>query len=270
MKHEMSLLIAILLVAILIGNSTQGNKISNYNGKDTLRIEYADTILIGKQIFPSILNTNHLKQLVDERVLLTFESGNYYYVFFNKKEKINFLSTTYWDKLTPKYLNSSDVDNFNYSRFTMVDYSDGPFLTGFYNLKDSIIVTGSNLERSYIKDKDRIQVNYFSTSDTLLKLNDLISVGYKARDVITELQIPLDHNLLKQKGDFKIALMVATSLIDNAWYSRINPDCCLDYSVTIVLSFTDNKLVQIQYLDLEYIYYVFRQKDVLTNDIHYH
>jgi len=268
MKPKKSLLIAILLIAILKGYSTQEKKISNSNGKDKLIIEYDDTvlILIGEQIFPSTLDTNHLKHLVDERVLLIFESGNYYYVFFNRNEKINFLSDTYWRKLTPKYLNLSDCDSSNHFRFTKIEYSDAPFLTGFYNLTDSIIVPTSELRRKGLKNIDQLRANYFSTSDTLLKLNEAVSVGFEVKDVVTELQILSDPNLLKQKGDFKIALIEATSLINNAGYSRIN---YLDCSGTIVLSFVDNKLIQIQYLDWEYIYYIFRQKNVLTKDILY-
>ena len=59
MKSKKSLLIAILLIAILKGYSTQEKKISNSNGKDKLIIEYDDTvlILIGEQIFPSTLDT---------------------------------------------------------------------------------------------------------------------------------------------------------------------------------------------------------------------
>jgi hypothetical protein len=262
-------LITILFFNTLISCNTQINEVSNSIVKDTLRIKYLDTILIGKQMFPSTIDTNYLKHLVNEKVLLSFKSGNYYYVFFNKNDKINFLSSSYWGKLAVKYLNSTGVDSSKHSYFTMIDYSDGPFLTGFYNLKDSIIITGSNLKRSYLKGKKQVQVNYFCTSDTLLKFNNLFSVGSDIKNVVTKLKIPFDHNFIKQNGDLKIVLMEATSLIDNAWYSSINPDCYSDYSNAIVLSFIENKLVQIQYLDLEYTYYIFRQKNVSTKDIHY-
>ncbi len=269
MKKTSYLLIVILFVETLLHCSFQKKQTSCLNGKDTLRIRYSDTILVGKQVFPLVADTNSIKHLINERVLLTFESRDYYYVFFNKKEEIFFLSSTYWEKLIPKYLNSLDVDRSNSSKYIEVEYSDGPFLTGFYNLTDSIIVLTSELKRKELKNTKKLHLYYFSTYSTLLKLKEFVAIGSKIEEVIKKLQIPSPTNLLRKKKDFKVILMEATSFIDNAWYNRILPNCYSDYSITIVLSFSNDKLVQIKYLDIEYIGYIFKQKNVLTKDIHY-
>lgn len=239
---------------------------STSNTVDALKIGYSDTSLIGKKLFPVTTDSNKLKNLLNEKVLLSFESYNYYYNFYNKKNKLDILSKKYWNQLMPQYVDFSVDDGLlSYSRFNKVNYYD-PFLTGFYNSKDSIIISGFDLGIKDLQNKDRFQVNYFSTYDTLFKLSNNILVGKSLDNVLFELQVP---NSIKQKTEFNLVLMEATTQIDNAWYNSY-PDYCSDYSVTVILSIKNNKLTRIQYLDLEYIDYIFKQKSVSTSDIHYH
>ncbi|MBK7682332.1 MAG: hypothetical protein IPJ26_07610 [Bacteroidetes bacterium] len=198
--------------------------------------------------------------------MLSFESGNYYYLFYNKKNKLEILSSTYWDQQMPKYINFKIEDGLlSYTRFIKVDYYD-PFLTGFYNSKDSIIVQLSNLRDIDLENKDQLFVNYFSTTDTLIKLNKNISVGHSLEDMLFKLQIA---NYFNRKKDVELVLMETTTQVDNAWYKKY-PDNCSEFSISVVLSIKNNKLTRIQYFNLEYIDYVFKQKNVLTKDIHYH
>jgi len=239
---------------------------TNANEVDTLKIEYSDTILVGKKLFPITPDSNKLKDILNENILLVFESGNYYYIFHNKIKKLDFLSSKYWEQLMPKYVNFKIEDGLlSYSRFSKVSYHD-PFLTAFYNSEDSIIIQGYDLNREYLLSQNEFSVSYFSTSDTLFKLNNNISVGKSLEDVLLELQTP---NFLKPKTEFNLVLMEATTQIDNAWYNNY-PENYSDYSVTVILSIRNNKLIRIQYLDLEYIDYIFKQKSISTSDVHYH
>lgn len=233
----------------------------SFNKADTLKIGYSDTLLIGKQLFPTELS----EDLINDRVLLLFESNDYYYAFYNAKKENNFLSPQYWNQLTSKYIDFSIEDDlFSYTRFIKVDYYGGPFTTGFYNSKDSIITNKVDCEVFELQKK--LNVYHLSTSDTLLKVNNNISVGKSLDDVLFELEIP---NTFIQKKDFELVLMEATTQIDNVWYNDF-PDYCSDSSVTVILSVKNRKISRIQYLDLEYIDYVFKQKSISTKDIHYH
>ena len=62
--------------------------------------------------------------------------------------------------------------------------------------------------------------------------------------------------------------MDATSQINNAWYINF-PDHYSNYTNALVLSFEKNKLVRIQYVQSEYVEYIFKNKNILTRDIHY-
>ena len=113
--------------------------------------------------------------------------------------------------------------------------------------------------------QDKFHVHYLSTSDTLLKINRTISVRKELDNVLSDLKIP---NTFINKSDFELVLMGATNQIDNAWYNNF-PDHYSEYSVAIILSIKNNKISKIEYLDLEYIDYVFKQKSISTKDIHY-
>lgn len=270
MKNVLFILVAITFSSIISCspnkvNETFENDVHYY---DTLKIPYLDTFLLGHQIFPNIKKTNEVKNELSEKILLTFLSGGYYYIFFNKN-KIDFLTSTYWDMHLVEYMNYSDSNNLIRSRFDRLDYTDGPFLTGFYNPTDSIIVTTSSLIKTDLDNVKKISVRYFSTSDTLLKLKENISVGVDLKSTIEGLNIPVIPELSKQEGDFKIVLLEATSQVKNAWYNNIN-DCCSDYSVSVILSFKGNKLFRIEYLDYENMDDVFKQNNITVKDIHMH
>src|SRR5690625_1811227 len=215
----------------------QKNRIYNnrYNKVDTLKIGYSDTLIIGKQLFPTKVS----KELLNDSVLLLFQVKNNYYAFYNSKKKDDFLSSFYWDQLMSKYLDFSVEDSLlSYSRFIKVDYYD-PFLTGFYNSRDSIITSKFDLKA--IDSQDLFHVKYFSTTDTLLMVNKNISVGKSVDEVLFELKIP---NTFNPKRDFELVLMKATTQIDNAWYNDF-PEYSSDYSVTVILSVKNSKLSRI-------------------------
>lgn len=230
---------------------------------DTLKIGYLDTLLIGKQLFPTSKELREPKELLNDDLLLFFESNSYYFAFYNREKKNDFLIAHYWDQLISEYIDFSVEDGLlSYSRFTKVNYND-PFLIGFYNSKDSIITAKFDVGASNFQDQ--FHVHYLSTSDTLLKINKTISVRKKLDNILSDLKIP---NTFIKKSDFELVLMEATTQIDNAWYNDF-PDHCSDYSVAIILSIKNNKISRIEYLDLEYIDYVFKQKSISTKDIHY-
>ena len=230
---------------------------------DTLKISYSDTVLIGKKIFPTCRELRKPKELINDNLLMFFQSNNYYFAFYNREKKNDFLTAHYWDQLISKYIDFSDEDSLlSYSRFIKVNYND-PFLIGFYNSKDSIITAKFDVG---VRDfQDQFHIHYLSTSDTLLKINKNILVRKKIDNILSDLKIP---NTFIKKSDFKLVLMEATTQIDNAWYKDY-PDHCSDYSVAIILSIKNNKISRIEYLDLEYIDYVFKQKSISTKDIHY-
>ena len=139
-----------LFFLVSCGNM-QKNKTSgiSFNKVDTLKIGYQNTLL-GKQIFP----IQPSKDLLNDRVLLLFESDDYYYTFYNTKKEDTLLSPQYWDQLVSKYIDFSVGDGlFSYTNFIKVDYYAGPFVTGFYNPKDSIITNRVPCEIFDLKEK---------------------------------------------------------------------------------------------------------------------
>lgn len=229
---------------------------------DTLRISYLDTLLVGKQLFPTSKELREPMKLFNDDLLLFFESNTYYYAFYNKEKKNDFLNTYYWNQLVLKYIDFSGEDGLlSDSRFTKVSYND-PFLIGFYNSKDSIVT--AKFDVSVSNFQDQFHIHYLSTSDSLLRINKIISVGKKLDTVLSDLKIP---NTFIKKSDFKLVLMEATTQIGNVWFSDF-PNDCSDYSIAIILSIKNNKISRIEYLDLEYMDYVFKQKSVSTKDIY--
>lgn len=228
---------------------------------DTLLIKYLDSFLIGEQIFPLKTDSNNFKDLVDDKVLLCFESEYYYFCFYNVKAEVDFLHNSYWNKEIPGYLNQIDSGTLNSSNFIRVDYTDGPFLTGFYNSKDSIIVLSADLRENDLNNLNELRVSYFSTNDT----NSDGLIYSRIKNVISELRI---SDRFQQQTKYKVVLMEATSLVNNAWYNSCQ-DCYAEFSNSVVLSMIGNKIIQIQFLDSEYIDYLFKKKDINTEDIHY-
>lgn len=263
--NRLNILVVIWLVIFFACNESHNSKTS-YHSNDTLNIGYLDTILTGERIFPMSHDSSKLSQLIDAKVLLVFKSEDYYYVFVNEN-KFDFVSNSYWDKLALKYF---DADSNKSSHFTRIDYSDGPFLSGLYSEKDSIITYTADLRKRSLNSLNDLRVRYFSTKDTLLKINDKVKVGNRLVSAFSDLNIPINDNNYRSIGNVNIVLMKATSLIDNAWYTQLAPDCCPEYTTAINLAFKDNKLRQIQYLDYEYIPYLFKKKRVTTKDIHLH
>lgn len=252
----------------MVGLGSDGDfKINNYsvdflNNPDTLKMRYADTFLTGNLLLPVQLS----KDLTENNVLLLFNSGNNYYIFLNRAKKNNFLSPNDWGIQMKKYVDFSISDGrFSFSRFSKVDYYL-PFLTGFYNSKDSIIITGSDLNRSDLEKMKEFQLNYFSTCDTLFKLNKNISVGKCLEDVLFELQIP---NYFDQSNEVNLFLMEATNQIDNAWYNQY-PAICTNNTVVVILSIEKNKITRIKYLNSDYIECIVRPNSFSTRDIHMH
>lgn len=233
------------------------------NKIDTLKIKYADTAFVfkGKQIYPKNTSTSNLDRLMKKEVLLFFKSDNYYFVFYNKMSQLDFLSDMYWSKSVPKYINYSV--NLNLNRFQKVNYSDGPFLTGLYNSKDSIIVMNNNLSQKDFENSNLLPISYFSTTDTLLKLGNNISVGDSLKKVLTKLKIP---NNFKPQKEFKLILRVATNQVKNKWFKRY-PKNVSNFSYTVILSIRDSKLSSIKFIDLEYFQYVLMKKNIFTKDI---
>jgi hypothetical protein len=146
---------------VALGNyddfTVSNNVVDFSNNADTLKIGYADTFLTGKLLLPLQLS----KELIENNLLLLFNSGNNYYAFFNHAKKNNFLSQNILGMKMKKYVDFSISDgSFSFSRFIKVDYYL-PFLTGFYNSKDSIIINGSDLSRSDLENMKEFQLNYF-------------------------------------------------------------------------------------------------------------
>ena len=253
--------ICCLLLVSSCKHIDNNKKLNTSNKVDTLKIGYLDTLLIGKQLYPSKVS----KGLLNDKILLLFKSNNYYYAFYNRVNNDSLLSAIYWQKLIPKYIDFSLEDGLlSYSRFNKVNYYD-PFLTGFYNSKDSIVTAGFDLGVKDLQNRKKIDVNYLSTSDTLLKVNQNISVGKSLDNILIDLDFPYEF---KKEKDFELVLMEATSQVNNVWYNNF-PNHYTDYSIAVILSIKDSKISKIQYLNLEYIDYVFKQKRIFTKDIHY-
>lgn len=134
--------ICCLLLVSSCKHIDNNKKLNTSNKVDTLKIGYLDTLLIGKQLYPS---SKVSKGLLNDKILLLFKSNNYCYAFYNRVNNDSLLSAIYWQKLIPKYIDFSLEDGLlSYSRFNKVNYYD-PFLTGFYNSKDSIVTAGYDL-----------------------------------------------------------------------------------------------------------------------------
>ncbi len=239
-------------------------KIVSINRTDSLYIDRLKLTLIGEQLYPRESKPNNLRRILDEKVLLLFESGMYAYCFYNKTQETNFLTGSFWGNLLPKHLNQSYYNLTEESRYKRIDYTDGPFLTGFYSAEDSIVLHTADLKRFENKKTSEVYVNYCSISDTLFEFNN-ISVGDSLEKLLYEFHIP---DFFSSKEKFNLVLMDATSQINNAWYINF-PDHYSNYTNALVLSFEKNKLVRIQYVQSEYVEYIFKNKNILTRDIHY-
>lgn len=266
--NHLYILFVIWIIIFSACESSQNSKTS-FDDKDTLKIGYIDTVLIGEMIFPKSLDSNKLSELKEVDVLLIFKSGDYCYVFFNES-KSDFLFNSYWDKLAAEYYSFLESDSISSPHLIRVDYSEGPFLSGLYSKNDSIITFTADLRKANSRSLDKLRVRYFSTQDTIIEIYDKINVGSSLETAISNLKVPIIDEKYHSSGDVNIVLMNATSLIDNAWYLELNSNCCPDYTTAINLSFKKNKLRQIQYLDYEYIQYLFQKEKVTTKDIHLH
>jgi len=258
------ILISILTVYLFASCKSEGLKNVNTqmdllenNQLDTLKIGYLDTILTGKQLFPQKADSIYLDKFIKEDILLVFESGEYLFVFYNSNKIIDFLSANYWQYCIPKYINKIQGGMLNNSYLNRIDYSEGPYITGLYSVKDSIIAATSDFKNSNYSKKQKLRITYFSTSDSILKLNENISVGSNYVDVINEIKLS-KFNTNKNK----IVLLNATSLINNAWYIGRDPKCYMGYSDVVILSFRDKHLVEVKYLDFEKLEYVFKKIDI--------
>lgn len=259
-KHKISLVFLMLIALAFCSQIVNGKAKNKTANNDTLLIQSLDTFLVGKQVFPLKTDSGNSKDFVDDTILLCFESDYYYYCFYNKKAGIDFLSNSYWNKKIPRYLDQVDNSNLNGLKFKRIDYTDGPFLTGFYNSKDSIIVLTAELRKRELKNLNELRVSYFSTNDTY-------SQGFissRVKNIISELRIP---SRFQQQAEYKVVLMEATSLVNNAWYNSYR-ECYSEFSNAIVLSMIGNEILRIQFLDSEYIDYLFKKKDVKTEYIH--
>lgn len=226
---------------------------------DTLVIGYLDLKMVGKQLTPLATGVNNFDSLSKARILLFFESDDYFFCFYNKKRAPDFLSNSYWNRQIPKYL-SSQIG------LTTIDYTDGPFLTGFYNAKDSIVLHTRDWKAFDRKVIDNAYINYCSITNDAFKLNNDISVGEASKAVLAKLKI---KDSFEEKDNYHLVLMKATGQIDNAWYKHW-PEHFSDDTNAIVLSFKEEKLICIQYFDFENSEYVFKKTDIFTKAIHYH
>lgn len=265
----MNRLNTIVVIWLIIFFSCDVSQNTETSCKNTLRIGYLDTTLCGERIFPISHDSIKLGQLNDAKVFLVFKSDDYYYVLLNAN-KFDFLSNSYWDKLAFEYFRSFEGDSIRSSHLTRIDYSDGPFLSGLYSEKDSIITYTADLRKVDSSSRNKFSVRYFSTNDTLMIISDKVKVGSSLENTFSSLGIPINDNNYQSINDVNIVLMKATSLIDDAWYLQLNSNCCPDYTAAINLTFKKNELRQIQYLDYEYIPYLFQKKKVTTKDIHLH
>lgn len=264
MKSTIKFLVSICFVYFSSCIETQKENIIVTNSKalDTLEIGYLNKILVGKRLFPA----KDSKDILDNQILLFFKSENHYFAFYNKKKEVKILSTSYWEHFVPAYINFSIEDGLlSYTRFNKIDYFD-PYLTGFYNSKDSIIITGSNLDIKDLHSKNQLRMKYLSISDTLISLDKNIKVGKSIDSILIELGIPNNINL---EQNSELVLMEATSVINNAWYNDF-PEYSTDYTVGVILSILNNKISRIQYIDSEYLDLIFSQRNISTEDIHYH
>ncbi len=261
--------ILILIISFFSLFSCDGQRLKQdqvFNKLDTLKIVYGDTLfLVGKQLFPTKTDAIGKNNIDSLSVSLFFQSGNYYYVFYKKKLP-DFLSYDYWNKLLPKYINFSFEDGVHpyYQDYIKVNYYS-PYLTGFYNSNDSIIING-DWEIKELQNKHQLEVKYFSTSDTLLKLDKNIAVGADLANILPELNLPINF---KPNESFELVLMEATFEITNVRYNRCF-DCYLkDIPNAVVLSIKKHKLVRIQFNDSEFTEYLLKKKNISTKDVNY-
>lgn len=262
------LIYIIFLLSLIILFSFCGNShfvtTENPNKEDTLNIDYIHTVIIGKQLYPKSKDLNNSKQLIDRKMLLCFESGRYRFVFYNKIKQPIFLSSIYWSEQVQNYLKKRFYIDTSETRLKKVVYTDGPYLTGFYDIKDSIILSSSDLRRFESGNENIISVKCFSTENNLINLDGIV-VGNKMEKILSILDI---NNIFRSKDSFELVLMGATAQVNNAWY-KIYPEVYSRDTNCIVLSFENKKLVRIQYFDFESTEYIFKKEKVSTKKIHY-
>ena len=246
------------------------DKSNNPSQLDTLKIGYSDTnvsdkIIVGTLIYPKSVDEKNPCTLAKNKILLVFKSGNYYYVFYNKKYIDEFLDYRVWEHMLSKYLHVYDSANNVARRYKVIEYQDGPFLTGFYNEKDSIIVSTHNL-RNKLK---HLSFSYLSTYDTLIRVKDNVRVGMNIDKVLRHLNLDQYIEVKSVIDTLNLVLLIANSEVDNAWYKKCKGSSSY-LSDAIILTFINKVLNRIEYVEAEFVDYVYKKKQVYTKDVHMH
>lgn len=258
------LFLIMLILACRSTNITAGYESVNI---DTLKVRHFDTYMLGRQLFPSEVDLKLINNLIDQEILLVFESGRHIFMFYNRNKKPNYLSTSYWNEQVCLTLNRYFYSRNNVNKLNRVDYLDGPYLTGFYGKTDSILVHTSDIKRFESKISNKIYVNYFSTKKTSFKLGN-ICIGITSNDLLSKLGGAQIKDLGTRKGIYYLIIMQATTKLNNAWFANY-PNLLNDDTNAIIFTLKDNKLARIEFCDFESAEHLFRKEIVNTNKIHY-
>jgi hypothetical protein len=239
---------------------SQKNNEKNLLSKfDTLWIDDLDMYLLGRKYFNYSDSINN-KQFSNKASLFSFHSNNYYYVFYNSSKAPSFLHSAFWDKRVFQILNSSKSKSNRKSNYKKIIYNDGPFMTGFYNSNDSIIIASYSIN---IAQNDKAYlVNYFSTTNSVFDLNGI----RVTTSVDTILKVFNIKKIPYPQKRFNIVLTLASTQIRKSWYREF--DCCYteSYPIAIKLSIVENKLMRIEYFSFEFVEFLYKQRKYSTKN----
>lgn len=258
-------LLAMLTVMGCHEKNSQSNVILTSNSLDTMEIAYLELKLLGQRIFPKNLDSVHNEQVNSAKILLQFASDNYQYLFFNVGTRPKFLSDAYWNSTITGYLEKRLAATPPSNQFLRIDYRDGPYLSAYYNRTDSLIFLTANLDASTYNKSNGLGLCYFSTIDTLFKLENIV-VGNSIAQLLRQWN---GSEAIPNESEYQIVLMDATTQVSNAWYLNI-PGSYSTYSNAVVLTIGNGRIVRIEYFDTEYVDYIFMKRPVYTKDIHLH
>lgn len=256
---------------VSLGRCTSDSNESNHPRQlDTLKIGYSDTnvtdkIIVGELIYPKRVDKENPCALSKNKILLVFKSGNYYYVFYNRKYIDEFLDYRVWEYMLPKYLHVYDSANNVTRQYKVIEYQDGPFLTGFYNEKDSIIVSTHNLRNRL----NYLSFSYFSTYDTIYSFEKSIRVGDSIGVALRKINLSEYIKNGRCFDTLKIVLLIADSRIENAWYKKCSGIFDV-LSEALILTFLKNRLYRIEFVSPEFVRDVYMKRQIFTKDVHMH
>lgn len=260
-----------VLSGILVFTNSCDVSVSNntnvQNTSDTLVVDYfLDTLLIGEQIFPFEEDSSRLAEILEDTLMLVFKLNNSsYYCFYNPTANLEFLSNSFRNTKATLAIEDFYLREKRIFDLYKNDYHS-PYLTGFYDTNDSIIVDTRDLN-FYIENKvsKPIYCSYFSISDTLINFSPYFNINAELQNVLNNIFLPPTLNI--EREDFQLVLLNSISSIQNVWYNKLKSIEFPEMSNFIILTFEEKKIIRIQFSDLEYLPLVFKQMTIYTNDI---